>query len=141
MILSISRKKRILILVVIAVVLLYPFESTVVPAQNVVVMTEGRRPVQDATVRQRWQDYSLESRGHEQDLKTDLNGRITFPRRTIRASLLRRALHPIGNFFWQGVHASFGIHTQMFPLGDFTEKPRGDTNIETHPGDIIFRVP
>ena len=91
-------------------------------------------------MRQIWQHYSLESRGHEQDLRTDDGGRVTFPRRTIRASILRRVLHPVWNILRQGVHAGFGVHTDLFPLGDVTEKRIGDKKVEAYPGDVVFRL-
>ncbi len=119
---------------------LYPFESIVVPSKNVLVVTEDWRPIQSTAVRQSWQDYSLESRGHEEDLNTDENGRVTFPRRTIRASVLRRLVHPIWNILRQGIHASFGVHTDMFPVPEVTEKPVGVKPVEARPGDIIFRL-
>lgn len=122
------------------VALLYPFESTIVPPQNVLVVTEEWRPIQGCSVRQSWQNYSIESEGHEQDLRTDLNGRVTFPRRTIRASVVRRLLHPVWNVFSQGVHASFGVHTNIVPAGEVTEKPVGDQKVEARLGDVVFRL-
>ncbi len=99
-------------------ILLYPFQTTVVPARQVVVVTEDVRPLSDVLVRQSWQHYSLERYGHEEDLRTDEGGRATFPTRRIRANLLWRMFRPLTNFLTQGVHASFGIHTDMFPLGE-----------------------
>lgn len=63
-----------------------------------------------------------------------------FPRRTVRASLLWRAVRPIVNILTQGVHASFGVHTDMFPLREVTEKPVGQKTVEAHPEDIVFRL-
>jgi hypothetical protein len=137
--LSFLRRKILWVVIALGIVFLYPFESTVLPSQNVLVVTEAWRPIQDVKVRQIWQHYSFESEGHEEDLTTDANGRITFPRRTIRASILRRILHPLWNVLTQGVHASFGVHTDMFPAGDLTDKPAGHTKVESRPGDIVFR--
>lgn len=137
---SIIRKKKLWILILLGVPFLYPFESTIVPSQNVLVVTEDWKPIQGAGVRQIWQDYSLEFTGHEQVLTTDLNGRVTFFRRTIRASLLRRMVQPILNLVGQGVHSSFGVHTDMSPLGDVTAKPIGDKRVEALPGDVVFRL-
>ena len=102
----------------LAVVILYPFKSTVVPAQRVLVTTKDMHPISNALVRQIWQDYSLERCGHEEDLPTDVHGRVTFPTRTIRAPLIWRLLGPLASIAGQGVHASFGIHTNMFPLAN-----------------------
>jgi len=127
-------------LLVVGVVLLYPFESTVVPSKNVLVVTKDWRPIQGAAVRQIWQNYSLESVGDQQDLRTDENGRVTFPRRTIRASVLKRIMHPIWNILRQGVHASFGVQTDMFSLPDTSEKPIGNKTVEARPGDVVLRL-
>ena len=62
------RNKKIWALVLLlCAVLLYPFESTVVPSQNVLVVSEGWHPIADILVRQSWKHYSLEARGHEED--------------------------------------------------------------------------
>lgn len=121
------------------VVLLYPFESTVMQSQTALVVTEEWRPVQGVVVRQIWQHYSFESEGHRVDLRTDASGRVTFPRRTIRASVLRRMLHPAWNVLTQGVHASFGIHTDMFPVNDPSQKQIGEGPVKAQDGDIVFR--
>jgi len=102
----------------LAVVLLFPFKSTVVPSQRVLVTTKDMHPISSALVRQIWQDYSLERYGHEEDLPTDVQGRVTFPARTIRAPLIWRLLGPLASIAGQGVHASFGVHTDMFPLAN-----------------------
>src|SRR5260370_21572678 len=134
------RRKTFWLVIVLGISFLYPLENTIVRAQNVRVVTEEWRPIQGCSVRQSWQDYSLESRGHEQDLTTDPNGRVTFPRRTIRASLARRLLHPVWNVLSQGVHASFGVHTNIVPGGEVTEKPVGYKAVEARPGDVVFRL-
>jgi hypothetical protein len=95
-------------------------------------------PVRNALVRQIWQGYSLEPYGHEEDLPTDANGRVTFPTRTIRAPLLVRMLGPLMTIAGQGVHASFGVHTDMFTL---SQKGTASTDIaQPQPGEIVFRV-
>ena len=59
---------------------------------------------------------------------------------TIRASLARRMVHPILNVVGQGVHASFGVQTDMFPLGDVTGKQIGQDRIEIRPEDVVFHL-
>ena len=136
---NLKRMKFLIILLFIAL-FLYPFESTVVPAKNVLVVTEDWKPIQDAMVRQSWKNYSLEYEGHEQDSRTDENGRVTFPRRTMRASILRRLVYPLWNLLRQGIHASFGVQTSMVPLGEVSEKPIGKNIVEARSGDVIFRL-
>ena len=136
---SLQRKILLLLLVlVLAVCCLYPFESTVVPTRSALVVTQGWKPIQNVAVRQIWQHYSLEGKSHEEDLRTDSNGRVTFPRRAVRASLLRRILHPVWNVITQGIHASFGVHTDMFPVGAVTQNQVGEGTVQARPGDVVF---
>ncbi|MEA2205183.1 MAG: hypothetical protein QOE77_1959 [Blastocatellia bacterium] len=134
-----STRKRIIVAaaVVLAVVLLYPFERKLVPETHVLVVTNDMHPVRNALVRQIWQDYSLERYGHEEDLPTDANGRVTFPTRTIRAPLLVRLLGPVMSIAGQGVHASFGLQTDMFIF----QKGTASTDIaQPQLGEIVYRV-
>ena len=127
-----------LALVALFAILLFPFETTVVPEQQVLVVNEDMRPIKGALVRQIWQHYSLEREGHEEDVRTDQSGRLTFPRRTIRASLFRRTLGPGMNVLTKGVHASFGVHTDMLQLGGGTLTSEGP--VEPRQGEIVYRL-
>ena len=136
---SATRKLVIVILVSLSILLLYPFKTTLVPEQRVLVVTRDMHPIRNILVRQIWQHYSLEARGHEEDLPTDVNGRITFPTRTIRASLLMRIFGPLRSVLGQGVHASFGIHTDMFTLA--TTDAKASTEVaQPQPGEIVYRL-
>ncbi len=136
------QKKRLwIVLLVLAVAFCFPFDTTVVPPRTVLVVTEDWRPIQGVRVRQIWQNYSIESSGHEEDIPTNENGRVSFPRRTVRASLLWRLFRPIVNILTQGVHAGFGVQTQTFTVDNMDEKPAGQEKVEAQPGDIVFRRP
>src|SRR6185503_5204200 len=111
-----SKRKWLIAVVVVGTVFLFPFKTTVVPETHVLVVTNDMHPIKDALVRQSWQNYSLEREGHEEDLPTDAHGRVTFPRRTLRTPLIWRALGPLASVAGQGVHASFGVYTDMFPV-------------------------
>ena len=113
-----STTKRVIIVVAILAVMVFPFPKTLVPAQRVLVTTKDMHPVSGALVRQIWQDYSLEFGGHEEDLPTDAHGRVNFPARTITAPLIWRLIGPLTSIGRQGVHASFGVHADMFPLAN-----------------------
>jgi hypothetical protein len=122
---------------VIAVLMLYPFKKTLVPEQRVLVTTKDMHPISHALVRQIWQDYSLESSGHEEDLPTDTHGRVTFPARTIRAPLVWRFLGPLGSIAGQGIHASFGVRTDMFPLANKDAQVSTEV-VQRQPGEIWY---
>jgi len=113
-----STTKRLIVTIAVIGVMVFPFPKTLVPAQRVFVTTKDMHPISGALVRQIWRDYSLEFAGHEEDLPTDADGRVTFPARKIRAPLVWRLIGPLTSIAGQGVHASFGVHTDMFPLSN-----------------------
>jgi hypothetical protein len=89
---KIVSKRTLLVLVIglLALVSLYPLETIVVPEWKVRVVDEAGAPLRNSGIREVWQHYSIESKDHEQDLLTDGDGYVTFPKRTIRAPLLAR---------------------------------------------------
>jgi hypothetical protein len=108
----------------VAIALLYPYQSTVCPAWKIQVVDEAGNPLKDAFVRQHWQDYSVESDGHEQDAYTDENGYVSFPERTIRASLLSRGIGAISNTLSEGIHASYGPDAFIAAYGEVVNGKR-----------------
>ena len=133
-----KRKWVIVILASLVILVLYPFKMIVVPEKRVLVIISDMHPVRDALVRQSWQNYSLEREGHEEDLPTDAHGRVKFPTRTIRTPLVWRLLGPLASIAGQGVHASFGVRTDVFRL------PNSGTEVSSEiarpqPGEIVFR--
>jgi len=128
-----------IVVAVVAVLMLYPFKTTVAPEQRVLVVTNDMHPVQGVIVRQSWQNYSLEREGHEEELLTDVNGRVTLPTRTIRANLLRRILGPFISIAGQGVHASFGSKTWVI-LVTSGEKTVSDKVAQPQPNEVLYRL-
>jgi hypothetical protein len=94
-----GRKRLLLILLFtgLGVIALYPWETPVVPQWKVRIVDQSGVPLANTGVREIWQHYSIESRGHEQDSMTDNEGYVTFPERTVRASLAVRIIRPIVN--------------------------------------------
>ena len=70
--------------------LLFPFESIVVPEWRLRVLNEAGSPVRGLRLSESWSDYSVESHDHSDDQSTDVDGYVTFPRRTVKANLLVR---------------------------------------------------
>lgn len=137
-VLTFEKKRLWIFLLVLAVAFCFPFKTTVVPPRRVLVVTEDWRPIQGVRVRQIWQNYSVESSGHEEDIPTSENGRVSFPRRTVKASLLGRVVRPIVNILTQGVHAGFGVQTEIFTVDNLDEKPASQERVEAQPGDLVF---
>ena len=128
-----------IVLAVVALLMFYPFETTVAPEQRVLVVSSEMHPIQGIIVRQSWQNYSLEREGHEEELLTDENGRVTLPKRTIRANLLRRILGPFISIAGQGVHASFGAKTWVI-LVTGGGKKISDRVVQPQPNDTLYRL-
>jgi hypothetical protein len=87
-----KRTFLLLFIAIVAVITLYPFETTVVPEWRVRVVEQAGTPLRNVMVKEVWEHYSVESQSHEQDLPTDADGYVTFPKRTIRASLAVRII-------------------------------------------------
>ncbi len=76
------KKRPLLIGLVLAALFalwLFPSSSLAAPYWEVVVVDEHGKPVEGMTVRETWQNYSVETEGHEADRQTDANGHATFP--------------------------------------------------------------
>jgi hypothetical protein len=84
------------------------------------------------TVRLSYENYSAEDESHEVDLITDQKGLITFPGRTLLASMLRRCYYTLLSAR-AGVHASFGPSASAFAFGNGMEGSALDSK-----GNILF---
>ena len=87
-----KRPALIIILLVAAAVGLYPWQSMVVPEWKVRIVDQKGVPLANTGVREVWQDYSSETRSHQQDLVTDNDGYVSFPKRTIRSPFVLRII-------------------------------------------------
>jgi hypothetical protein len=134
-----DKRKWVIVCIVLVLLLLYPFKTTVVSEQHVLFVTDDMHPIKGALIRQAWQNYSLEREGHEEDLPTDAHGRVTFPTRTIRAPLIWRVLGPFASIAGQGLHASFGVHTDMFPVPSSPGTVVSTEIAQPQSGDHLFR--
>ena len=89
-----KRTQRVLIILLatLTIVLVYPFESSVAPAWTVQVVDKAGNPLANTAVTQTWHDNSAEWDDHKEEFRTDSNGYVSFPARTIRASVAKRAV-------------------------------------------------
>jgi hypothetical protein len=93
------------ILVLLLSTLVYPFQITIVPAWDLRILDETHAPVGAINVTEHWRHYLFESYGREELRLTAVDGRVSFPERTMRASLLRRAWATIKTIAADGRHA------------------------------------
>ena len=117
-----STKKRYLIFAIsiLAVALLiYPFDSTVVPAWKLQVVDVDENLCGNMRVTQSWGHYSLQLDGWlgSDDRFTDMNGYVEFPERTISASLLRRMVVPVIAHILVIAHGSVGASGAVWASG------------------------
>jgi hypothetical protein len=105
-----------LVIVVLLVVALIPFPSLIAPDWKITVMDVAHKPVKGSLVRESYQNYSIESQGHESDAITDEFGRVSFPARKIYASLFAR-ISGVLRAATGGVHASFGPSAYVNAFG------------------------
>lgn len=93
------------VLLLLLLLLFYPFQTTIVPEWSLKVVDEEGAPVRDVNVTEHWQHFLLEGSSHEEMRRVQDNGAVSFPDRTIRASLVRRGLATIGRIKQDGWRA------------------------------------
>lgn len=99
------------VLILIVILWLIPFPTTIVPEWKIRIVNREGKPLADKRVTQSWRHYSLQfCCGNEDDRATDENGYVTFPKRVIWASLLRRVTFTVWAHIMTLAHGSTGIH-------------------------------
>ena len=126
----------------VTIISLYPFESVVCPAWTLQVVDETGNPLRRVFVRQVWEFYSVGWQSHRQDAHTDENGNVSFPERTVRVSLLSRALGAINLVL---PHGSCGPVAYVLAYGDIINGKRleGSAHYEEGkplPARLVTRV-
>lgn len=94
-----------------------PLPRTVAPDWTITTLDAARRPLTGITVREVWQQYSLEDSSHEEDRLTDTKGDVHFPRRTYWTSIAGRFLGCAWQIMSAGVHASCGPRSYLVAFG------------------------
>lgn len=90
-----------------------PYDQTIAPDWDVLVVDEHGTAVAGANVREFWQQYSVDDSFHEEILKTDDAGRVHFPTRTMHLSLfgnLAGCVQQVKRYF---PHGSCGAHAML----------------------------
>jgi hypothetical protein len=100
---------------------LFPVSSLAAPQWEVTVVDEHGKPVEGMTVRETWQNYSVEATGHETDRQTDANGHATFPAHKTEYSLLSQVAGTLSALMHFNVHDSYGPHASVFAFGKHFE--------------------
>ena len=98
------------IVVLLIIVMLIPFESTIVPTWRLRVLDVNGNACPGMRVDSTWQHYSLELEpmAHRDTRLTDSMGYVEFPRRPIAASLARRIINTAFAYMTLIAHGSVG---------------------------------
>jgi hypothetical protein len=113
-------KVRVVLVAVAALALaiaLIPLPQTVAPDWTITTLDASRKPLTGITVREVWQQYSLEHSSHEEDLLTNIKGEVHFPRRTYWTTIGGRLFGCAREISGFGVHASCGSHSYLVAFG------------------------
>lgn len=103
--------------VLLLVLLLFPFKSTIVPRWRVHLVDEAGSKIAGINVTEHWQHYLIQSAGSEDARRTDELGVVDFPERTVRASLVIRFVDVVINLTTQGSKAKFGPYGSLVVWG------------------------
>jgi hypothetical protein len=98
-------------------VLLFPFQSVVIPGWSLRIVDESDQPVTGVNVTEHWQHYLLEAEGHDDPRITDGLGKVDFPERVIRASLLSRAFSRVQKSLRRGEDARTDCYAAVVVWG------------------------
>lgn len=116
-----SRRSRIVFVIalVLLAIALFPYQQTIAPDWTVTTLdaSPSHRPLRNITVREVWQQYSLDTAPHEEDRLTDAKGQVHFPRRTQRSSLIFRVIGCLWQVGATGIHASCGPDSYLVAFG------------------------
>jgi hypothetical protein len=105
------------IAILVLILLVYPFQSETTPEWSLKVLDNTGRSVIGINVTQHWQHYLLEAEGHEDLQRPDADGRVSFPARTIRASIIRRAVAAISKILSEAGRARLGPRASVVIWG------------------------
>lgn len=114
-----TRRKKLVIPGLIILLVLYPFETTVVPEWKLNVVDEDGVAYEGLRVVEYWKHYSLELGGgmNGEERYTDRNGLIHFPRRTIRMPLIGRVFLTTIAWILRLFHGSTGVRAYLIATG------------------------
>lgn len=103
--------------IILFVLSLIPFKSTVVPSWRVRVIDLNGSPCFKQSVSGDWGHYSFSNQSSGEYRKTDINGYVEFPERTMRKNLIQRIMNPLWAHLMVIAHGSVGIHAYVYTSG------------------------
>lgn len=126
------------VVVCLAAIFLYPFETTAVPEWRVRIVDEAGNPIRNVSVNEEWRHYSVEWHSRSQELSTDQDGYVMFPRKAARANLLVRAI--LEGINTMNTHSRSGPYAWLIVSGPYSSQ--GNTEYSSKkplPTTIVVR--
>jgi hypothetical protein len=139
---AIEQKKRLVTCAFIAgllALLVYPFETTVVPDWKIRIVDEASKPVTSVVVREQWRNHSVEFSGQNEDRMTDNDGYVSFPRRTVRAPLIFRVVGAV--VVSLNIHGESGSKASALVLGPYLTSRDPDYSPDKPSPEVIVVRP
>ena len=100
------------------ILLFFPFKMAIAPRWRVRVVDDVGVLVRQIKVTEHWQHYLVESEGHEEVRQTDESGRVDFPERSVRASIVSRIINRLTGFASQGTKAKTEPYASIVVWGN-----------------------
>lgn len=130
------KKKIIITVIILFIISLIPFPTTMVPEWKLKVVDENDKPYQNLLVRQHCRNYTLnrDCSGDEPNPYTNQDGEVVFPKRTVSMSLLIRGMTTMGSLFQKffSYHGELGSRVTVDASG-----PLGYQRLEYKPGEPL----
>src|ERR1041385_1453274 len=115
------RNWKVAVVIVVLALLagLYPYNTIVVPAWKLRIVDEKGKPYANMPATQAWKDYSLEIEpGQNLDIRpTNPDGYVEFPKREIRANVLKRIFLMCLSAVMSLAHGSVGVKAYIHASG------------------------
>jgi hypothetical protein len=102
-------KRRVIVVGIVlpaTLILLFPFQITIVPEWQARVVNESHEPLKRVTVAEYWRYSVVSCQGKNENSITDDYGFVKFPKRTVRIPILLRMLRPVIQTLGCGLHDS-----------------------------------
>ena len=124
------------------VILLYPQELTVVPPYHVKLVDQFGAPMANTAVSELWQQTSAQRIEHLEQIRTNAQGEVDLPERTVRAALAQRMIGCLAYLSRQGLAATCGNRFAITAAGDLKELDRTEatTGILTRKHSLLLTL-
>jgi hypothetical protein len=127
-----------LIIVAIALILLFPYKTTIVPEWKIRAVDKQGKPIPHAGFRQSWYNYSYDINGWD-FMEGDDNGYVVLPERAFYAPLIYRIPRSAIAYLMMFAHGSVGNDASLNALSDkCSSEHLNYKQIKSLPNEIVI---